>query len=174
MVRQLIRRWQERERKQARVLVLALVLRTERQGLDSCDLEKEELDSRTGKILSYNSWLEHEICWHILWGIMMGLGPFTFAPPWRLQPVSTFCCSRQSGPLCCQIATLRRQGTNRRGISFLDVIFGSTAQHLRHQLALAAAGTFPLVQNDSRRPKNKENCMKTSRPMKQRCTGGKG
>ena len=56
VVRQLISRWQERERKQARVLVLALVLRTERQGLDGCDLEKEELDRRTAKMLScYNA-----------------------------------------------------------------------------------------------------------------------
>ena len=56
VVRQLIRRWQERERKQARVLVLALVLRTERQGPDSFDLEKEELDRRTDKMLScYNT-----------------------------------------------------------------------------------------------------------------------
>jgi hypothetical protein len=55
VVRQLIRRWQERERKQALILVLALVLRTERQGPDSCDLEKEELDRRTYKILSCNN-----------------------------------------------------------------------------------------------------------------------
>ncbi len=149
VVRQLIRRWQERDQKKARLLVLALVLMTQPHIPEHCNLVKDELDRETDKFLTcYNT--EYA-------GIFFGA--------WAPGP-GRFCQSLVSvvADKAVHSAVKQQHCAGREPISetinfptrSLDWQQCRMRTQLPNKRDATAAGPSLLVQNEPRCPNNKE------------------